>query len=252
MLRGDSFLQFDILALVSLITSSPELLIIATINYMAIKLILFDIDNTLIFGKNADKFYNQYYLALQKLVSLKMKLSEVEAKNIIIEHILSGFRSETILNKLGIDMILLYNILIKLSPSNYLKPAPSVKNILRKLRNKNVKLGFITDSPLLVAYRILEATKIEREIFDIRIGWQKGRKMPKAGSIKIYKAICKKYRLNPQEIIMIGDSLENDITPARKAGFHTIFITKDNTYFNEITIPSIKSLSQALMKHFYL
>jgi FMN phosphatase YigB (HAD superfamily) len=219
---------------------------------MPIKLILFDVDNTLVFGNNANKFYNQYYLALQKLVSSKMKISEKKARHIINMHIKNGFRSETILTKWGIDMALLYNALLKINPSDYLKPVPFITNLLEDLKDKRMILGILTDSPIFITNHILRAVGIEKKVFDFCIGWERGRKMPKAGSVRIFCDICKKYNLKPKEIIMIGDSLESDITPAKKVGLNTIFISNHKNYSEVLTISSIKILPNILKEYFQI
>lgn len=221
--------------------------------HMSIKLILFDIDNTLIAGKDADKFYNQYYLTLQKIVSSKMGISEIESENIIRKHIRNGFRSETILEKLGISMLFLYNSLVKINPHDYLKPRPTIARILNNLKKDNdIEIGFITDSPETITNKILKSSEIERKIFNIRIGWKRNEKMPKAGSSRVYRDICQKYGLKPNEIIMIGDSLENDILPAKKMGLNTVLIGKTNNNSKIITIHSIKFLPKILKTYFHI
>ncbi|MDO8339765.1 MAG: HAD-IA family hydrolase, partial [Candidatus Burarchaeum sp.] len=45
-------------------------------------------------------------------------------------------------------------------------------------------------------------------------------------SVKFYSHIMKKLRVHPEEALMIGDRVERDFVPAKKAGLHAILIDR--------------------------
>jgi HAD superfamily hydrolase (TIGR01549 family) len=108
-------------------------------------------------------------------------------------------------------------------------------------------IGAITDGPRIQASRILEAIEVDEKLFDFVIGWEKGNKMPKYGSKKIYEEICEKYSIKPDKVVMIGDSLETDILPAKEAGLEVIYITNLDTDNQFRKIGDIEELYKSLL-----
>jgi putative hydrolase of the HAD superfamily len=46
-------------------------------------------------------------------------------------------------------------------------------------------------------------------------------------SRKFYKSVLKKLNMKPQEVVMVGDNVKTDITPAREAGITTILVSSE-------------------------
>ncbi len=61
-----------------------------------------------------------------------------------------------------------------------------------------------------------------------------------------FAKIVKKLKVKPEEALMVGDSIESDIEPAKQAGLKTILLDRRNTREYEGKISSLKELSAKL------
>ena len=211
-----------------------------------IKVILFDIDNTLIFGERAEKFYREYSRVLEQALAKELGISFEEGKIIADDHRKrfngQGEKSfETM--KIGIEKW--YDAILSLNPQDYLDVMPQINEILRTLRSRGIIVGAITDGPTLQAKRILSVTQIEEDLFDIFIGWERGERMPKGGSVQIFESLISQLGFAANQMVMVGDSLGADILPAIEVGLNAIHINPSaQSIKNEKweTIESINSL----------
>lgn len=191
-----------------------------------IKMILFDIDNTLVFGERASSFYLSYSRILEKTLSESLKIDLEEGKKIADEHRRKfNGHGELAFVTHGLGMEKWYEKILSLNPKKNLNPIPATNNVLEFFKKRGLIIGAVTDGPSLQAERILSATKIERDLLSFCIGWEKGQPMPKGGSEKIYQKLCREFDIIPSQAVMIGDSLHSDILPAIKAGLKAIHIS---------------------------
>ncbi|VVB59426.1 Glyceraldehyde 3-phosphate phosphatase [uncultured archaeon] len=77
-----------------------------------------------------------------------------------------------------------------------------------------------------------------------------------AGELKpsenYFKIALDKLKIPPQEAVVAGDSIERDITPAKKLGIKTVLISENNTdKAADFTIKSLSELGSALAKVIY-
>nr|WP_283777850.1 HAD family hydrolase [Sansalvadorimonas sp. 2012CJ34-2] len=63
-------------------------------------------------------------------------------------------------------------------------------------------------------------------------------------SVKFYHAIIRELDLAPAEIVMIGDSLDKDILPAKKAGMRGIWLAQGSMESAECKVTSIRTLEE--------
>src|SRR5574344_1490784 len=98
-----------------------------------------------------------------------------------------------------------------------------VKHLLNDLKAKGYTLGVIANQPIGTVDK-LERLGI-KSYFDIVCGSADvGLYKP---SIEIYKYACKQLNLEPQQCVMVGDRLENDIAPPKSIGMKTIWIIQN-------------------------
>jgi len=190
--------------------------------FQGIKAILFDIDDTLFpssaFASLARKN------AIAAMFASGMQASSISAKKEL----------EKIISKYGSNYSGHFNRLVekfKCKDKNYsvaagiwayhstkacISPYPKVKNALLKLQ----KRGFI----LCVASEGIEIKQWDKLI---RLGLDSNFNhvfvTPKKDE-KFYLSICKKLKLSPNQILMVGDNPSKDILEARKAGLKTLRI----------------------------
>ncbi len=195
-----------------------------------IKIVLFDIDNTLSYGDKAAVFYRQYSRHLEKVLGQSLGISVEEAKKIADNYRAKyNGHGERSFFELNIGMDVWFEGILLLNPEEYLEPLDYSDKLLRLLKDLGFIIGAITDGPRVQASRILGAIQADEKNFDFIIGWEKGNKMPKYGSKRIFEEICKEYSVKPNEVVMIGDSLETDILPAKEVGMEVIYITSLDT-----------------------
>jgi FMN phosphatase YigB (HAD superfamily) len=106
---------------------------------------------------------------------------------------------------------------------NFVKPYPDVKLVLQKLRKKGIVLTIVTDAPKTKAYQRLLMMGIE-PYFKFVIGFDDTNSMKHTG-LPLKLALKKLKREIPDigatEILMVGDSIERDLNPAKKLGLRT-------------------------------
>ncbi len=191
-----------------------------------IKAVIFDLDNTLIdFMKMKTEAVKS---AVKAMIKAGLKIDEREGyKKLMITYLRLGIESETALqeflkNELGKadEKMLAAAINAYLKTKNRLmKPYPNVKLALRELKRKGIKLVIVTDAPKVKAYQRLLAIGIEK-YFDFVIGFEDTGKKKKT-ELPLRMAM-ENLKLNPEEIIMVGDSIKRDILPAKKLNMKTI------------------------------
>ena len=108
--------------------------------------------------------------------------------------------------------------------SNYL--LPGVKTVLRVLKNE-YRLGLLSNFPHKSAYKILLrkldiATYFDSLVFSGSFGWAKP-------SARIFTKSLSQLKVRPQEAAYVGDTLDEDVLGAKRAGIFSIFVKRKRT-----------------------
>jgi putative hydrolase of the HAD superfamily len=104
-----------------------------------------------------------------------------------------------------------------------LKPYPNVKPTLRQLTKKGIFLSIVTDAPKTKAYQRLLGMKIE-PFFKFVVGYEDTNQLKATGlPFRFAIELLKKElgAIRNEEILMVGDSMERDIIPAKRLGLQT-------------------------------
>lgn len=194
-----------------------------------IKMILFDIDFTLVFGLQTFAYYEQYPRMFEKTLARLLRINLEEAKKIADDHRLRfNGQEEKAFETHKLDLSHWHEAVSSFSVEA-LKPLPNIQKILSNFKNEGYSMGAITDGPKSQAEKILKAVEIDSNIFDVFIGWECGQKLPKGGRLDVFKDIIKTYSLQPKEFLMVGDSLVSDISPAYDCGMNVLYISLDRS-----------------------
>lgn len=185
--------------------------------------ICFDVDETLIYGPNADDFFDKRRMALINLVAQERQVDFEKASRLVQAERNLGKRGSDALGTLGISADLWYDRLCEIDTSD-LNTATEAQEILSALKTVGIKLIAITDEPLEQSERVLQASCIDPNIFDVRIGWQKGKPRPKEKGTSVFSDLAKVLDCSPEQMLMIGDRIEQDIKPALQAGYKVALI----------------------------
>ena len=219
------------------------------------QMILFDIDNTLVYGSNAQLFYREYSRLLEETIARELTISKKEAVQIANDH-RARFNGcgEKAFETHHIPEHVWYDALCTLNPEAYLKPLPRTNELLRFLNKRNMIVGAITDGPEAQIDRICRAAHIDTSLFAFLIGWKRGKQKPKNGSSTIFTTLCSERSISETKTIMVGDSLHTDIFPSLQAGLSAIHInsprpssTEPTAYKQASSIESIIPLIISLL-----
>lgn len=211
------------------------------------EVILFDIDNTLVFGTKAQAFYKEYSRELERTIASVLGVPLLQAINMANDsRRRNNGQGELVFDEQGIDNTPWYEGIIAIDPSKYLDQLPEVQELLVQL-SSNYMLGAITDGPTTQADRILETVGIDKNLFSLFIGWERNQKKPKDGRADIYYQALKFFNTKPESLVMVGDSDRCDIEPAKNAGLLAIKVDCNGTYdSSNMIIPTVLELPRLL------
>jgi len=190
-----------------------------------IRAVLFDLDNTLIdFMKMKTKCIDASITAMTKS-GLKMSKKKAEEElfklydvyGIEYEFIFQKFLKK-VLGKVDLKILASGIVAYRQVRAGYLEPYHGVKDTLKALKRKGLKLGIVTDAPKVNAWIRLVSMGVE-DYFDVIVcsGIKK-----KPDSLPFRKAL-KQLGVKPTEALMIGDWPERDVTGAKRLGIKSCF-----------------------------
>jgi len=211
-----------------------------------IKMALFDVDNTLVYGRKAKVFYKNYSRLLEESFAKALGVELFEGKKIVDLHRAKYHGAgEKVFETYQLGMEVWYDALLALNPEKYLESLPVSNKVLGALKREGIILGAITDGPRPLVDKIFNATDIDASQFDFIIGWERGLPMPKSGSGAIYEKVLKKNKVPKEFVVMTGDSLLDDILPAVSVGLRAIHISSEKAVDEKeyLTLRNIRPLT---------
>lgn len=126
--------------------------------------------------------------------------------------------------------------LINCNPKLY----PETKEVLDYLKERGKKLVLITNSPPTTREQIrkLDVSRyFDREIFSFETGLLKP-------DPAIFQLAVRGMDIEPSEALMVGDSLDKDITGAEGVGFHALLLDRENKHDYAPKIVSLLELKE--------
>ncbi|MFA7398526.1 MAG: HAD hydrolase-like protein [Candidatus Bathyarchaeia archaeon] len=196
---------------------------------LKIKAIMFDLDNTLIDFLHMKQ--SACKSAVHAMVLAGLRLKENEAYTRLMDTYFSvGIESDLAFTEfLRKENQFDYKILAAAinayleAKNNSLIPYPNVLPTLKQLEEKNLFLAIVTDAPKTKAYQRLLGMKIDH-FFRFVVGYEDTNSFKVTGLpfLLALDLLKKEVRdIKNGEILMVGDSLERDIIPAKKLGLKT-------------------------------
>ena len=191
--------------------------------------ILFDLDNTLVDFRLMKE--QACRAAVKGMVNAGLTMREDEAYARLMDtYFKVGIESDSAFTKFLEDIGQFDHKLLAAAINEYLntklgfvKPYPHVKSVLRKLQRKGIALAVVTDAPKTKAYQRLLLMKIE-SYFKFVAGFE-DTSMPKQTGLPLIKALELLKNELPElvnsDVLMIGDSIERDLLPAKRLGLKT-------------------------------
>jgi putative hydrolase of the HAD superfamily len=194
-----------------------------------IRAILFDLDNTLIdFMQMKEEACKA---AVQAMIAAGLKMNEKEAYTRLMKtYFALGLESDIAFTQFLKENGQFDHKILAVAINDYLetktnlvKPYPDVKLVLQKLRKKGILLTIVTDAPKTKAYQRLLIMGIE-PYFKFVVGFEDTNSKKQTGlPLMLALEILQKEvpDIINSEILMVGDSIERDLAPAKKLGLRT-------------------------------
>ena len=205
------------------------------------RIVVFDFDCTLANPKSRD-FYANHSEKTLACIANYFDITKIEAKNISNSLKNNGFRHELALFQSNLvsvvapqipekppETTLLHTALSEIDPTGHFLPDPALVASLRELHTES-KLCLISNSPMPLVQKIAGIIGFDLEKdFDYIDCYHPDAPMPKmVNPEKVFESVKQYFGVTQRDMIFsVGDTLKNDITPAKAKGFSTIFITED-------------------------
>jgi putative hydrolase of the HAD superfamily len=114
-----------------------------------------------------------------------------------------------------------------------MQPLPGMLEVITALAKKYA-IGVVTNFIADIQYRKLEQLGIAHLVQFLVTSEEIGREKPDP---QVFLAACKKMKLQPQELCMVGDDLAADIIPAQQLGMETYWLVpQTNTSQSEFSL----------------
>lgn len=220
-----------------------------------VRAIFFDADNTIIDHKECEKQallamfrgigveYKEEYQNVFRPLDRSLWDSVAQGINPVPKEEIAVYRFKVLFEKIGVefDDYSRANELFKeglVSSSALMEHA---EEIVRYLHEKKYKLYVVTNGKVNLQRPRVMNSKIAEYIADIIVSEEVGADKP---SPEMFCVLLKRADLAPEEVIMVGDSLDKDIQGAHNARIRAIWFNQDG-YINDTGIVpeyEIKSL----------
>ena len=194
-----------------------------------IRAVFFDLDNTLIDFMQMKE--ESCRAATQAMIGAGLKMDQKEAFCSLMEtYYRLGLESDFAFtqflkenNKFDHKILAAAINKYQETKTSYVKPYLNVKTVLQNLKEKGTILCILTDAPKTKAYQRLLTMGIDK-YFEFVVGFEdtnvkKHTGLPLELAIKLLKKEIPE--IKNSEILMVGDSIERDLTPATKLGLKT-------------------------------
>lgn len=215
------------------------------------KLIIFDMDGTLYNFKEGsfrDSAFRKKVLSnVKEFIKNRLQKTneEVDLLLLEIEKEYGENISIALENKFNIDRYDFFNIVWDIPAKQYIHKCPELRALLEMFKTKFDFL-LISDSPRIWIDHVLKELSIN-DLFEndnIYSGEGNLRKIFN----NIFQVILKKYQVNPENCISIGDQEETDIISAKKLGMKTVFINNsgEKSLLTDYNVCSILEIEKIL------
>lgn len=199
------------------------------------KVIAFDLWNTLAYRKHITKFLEKESgLNHHKILRIYENLT-CKHSNKTYNHILDLLIKKLELNYTEKQKIKFKATIIRKSKSG--KLYKDVKPTLKKLK-KHYKLVLISNATHF-ADELLKRTKLNTYFDHIFLSYQVGQLKPDK---KMYHHVLNKLKIKPDQMIMVGDTYEDDVLASKRVGISAILLDRKNKHKDKERIKKLGEL----------
>jgi len=205
-----------------------------THSYKKIKVIIFDLDDTLYPER---EFAMSGFKKVSRYLAKKYKLSFSAVFNILKNDFDAGIRGKNfnlLLKKLKLSQPELKNLInIYRNHKPEIKLYPDAKKILNFLKNRKFKIALISDGRTKTQKNKLKSLKINNVFNPIIVSDSFGRKYRKPHQ-KTFLIALKKLGVKPQEAVYIADNPAKDFIAPKKLWMPTVRIKRPGGEYENV------------------
>jgi putative hydrolase of the HAD superfamily len=196
--------------------------------------VVFDVDGTLYRSVEYERYLREsIYMVLGEMLGIDYREAGVR-----LESLKKSLKTVSLsVEAMGVDRRRFYELLAeRVEPSIYIKPRLEVKNLLSKLREKNVKIGCHTNSGRRLYLKVIRAVNLSVSDFDVIVTSDDADPKPlKNGYILLSRLLGVPFN----KILYVGDRWEVEVKPAKELGMLTALVYsrkgKPDFYLKDIT-----------------
>jgi putative hydrolase of the HAD superfamily len=209
-----------------------------------IKAVLFDIDNTLFPSNEFAELARRHAIGLMIEAGLPVDADEAYKKlQLVIKKYGPNYPKHfnALLEEFEMKpnpKIVAAGIVAYHQAKTSIFPYPDVPQTLIQLREKGYKIYAASQGIAVKQWDKLIRLGLHNILHDVFVTPKKSK--------KFYKHILRKLKLNPQEVVMVGDNIETDIKPARDAGITTILISPRKKGVADYSVKSVGGVVKIL------
>ncbi|MCX6803385.1 MAG: HAD family hydrolase [Candidatus Diapherotrites archaeon] len=128
---------------------------------------------------------------------------------------------------------------------------PDSVSVLKKLRKDGYKLVLLSNTENISTEKVMKKLKLEKYFDVLGYSYDIGAVKPDK---EAFSFVLKKLKLNPSEVLMVGDSMRSDIGGSQSAGMHNCLINRsgkilvDSKVVSEFEIQSLNEIPRILSK----
>ncbi|MCL7397160.1 MAG: HAD family hydrolase [Thaumarchaeota archaeon] len=196
--------------------------------------VVFDVDGTLYRSEEYERYLREsIYMVLGEMLGIDYREAGVR-----LESLKKSLKTVSLsVEAMGVDRRRFYELLAeRVEPSIYIKPRLEVKNLLSKLRERNVKIGCHTNSGRRLYLKVIRAINLSVSDFDVIVTSDDADPKPlKNGYILLSRLLGVPFN----KILYVGDRWEVEVKPAKELGMLTALVYsrkgKPDFYLKDIT-----------------
>ncbi|NYZ76614.1 TIGR02253 family HAD-type hydrolase [Candidatus Micrarchaeota archaeon] len=206
-----------------------------------IKVVLFDIDNTLFPSNEFAELARRHAISLMIEAGLPVDADKAYEKlQLIIKKYGPNYPKHfnALLKEFGMKpnpKIVAAGIVAYHQAKTSIFPYPDVPQTLIHLREEGYKVCAASQGVAIKQWDKLIRLGLHNILHEVFVTPKKSK--------KFYRSILRKLKLTPQEVVMVGDNIETDTKPAGEAGITTILVSPKGRHKGEADY-SVKSIGE--------
>jgi putative hydrolase of the HAD superfamily len=211
---------------------------------IGIKLILFDIDNTLFPSNEFAELARRHSINSMIEAGLNVDADKAYSKlQLVIKKYGPNYPKhfDALLKELGMKpdpKIIAAGIVAYHQAKTSIFPYPDVPQTLIRLREAGYKICVASQGVAIKQWDKLIRLGLHNILHEVFVTPKKSK--------KFYKSILRKLNLKPQEAVMVGDNIETDIKPAKQIGITTILVSPKGKNEADYSVKSIGEIPKIL------